>query len=155
MKLFVILLGMRAVELFQHPQSSAIETNSSSLLDDIFLDSNDLIIRVRVDSTDRDLTIQNSRDLGRSCILDYSSLPIISWSSLPIKVQHLIGYRLSNLKLPQFVLVTQKEGQWTLVQLTNGLESNTIQKPFSSTNTNQTDSLEMVDEFMRTKSQYD
>ncbi|KAK4470501.1 hypothetical protein MN116_006049 [Schistosoma mekongi] len=51
------------------------------------------------------------------CCVDYSSFPIILLHSLPTKVQRLIVNRLTRSNLPQFILTTHKEGQWSLVQL--------------------------------------
>lgn len=52
-----------------------------------------------------------------SCVLlDYSTLPLVLLSSLPVATQQLILNRLRKSDCPLFVLVTSAEGVWCLAQ---------------------------------------
>ncbi|KAA3677457.1 uncharacterized protein DEA37_0007980 [Paragonimus westermani] len=54
-----------------------------------------------------------------SCMFDYGSFPVISFTCLPIRVQHMIGHLVCKSVCPVFTLATSALGQWCLVQLTD------------------------------------
>ncbi|CAL8068908.1 unnamed protein product [Calicophoron daubneyi] len=64
-----------------------------------------------------------------TCTLDYSTLPIILLSCLPIRIQRLIERRVQKSPCPLFVVVTSAQGQWCLVQLAHKPLSDATQSP--------------------------
>ncbi|KAF8563047.1 hypothetical protein P879_11062 [Paragonimus westermani] len=73
--------------------------------------------------------LQNESDQEKiwSCMFDYGSFPVISFTCLPIRVQHMIGHLVCKSVCPVFTLATSALGQWCLVQLTD----NPISEPLT------------------------
>ncbi|KAG5450328.1 hypothetical protein CSKR_201173 [Clonorchis sinensis] len=63
--------------------------------------------------------------------LEYGSLPTVQFAYLPLRIQHLIGQRVSKSRCPLFTLVVSNRNQWCLVKLSGDLscESSVKNKP--------------------------